>query len=167
MQQLIRRTRPQTTTGATPDATPTATAPARRLRVTSDRLQRLAEDRQAILEDLKLISDAEGAIDRAQQTIDASVARIEAKMRDHNLPVMDNGTLIAEIKETFTRQQRTLDPKKFRSKVTNAQFWDCIEVSVSKASAYLGDKELNSIADVVPAKSLGYSLKIKPLKAKK
>lgn len=111
-----------------------------------------------------MISESDEAIDRAVEAKEAAIARIEERMRLHKLPVIDNGKLIAELTETFTRQSRTIDPKKFRSKVTNTQFWDSIDVSVSKAKAFLGEKELNGISDVVPAKSLGYSVKVREMK---
>lgn len=156
--KLIRRVKPAPIVAV-------AQAPSK-LRVTSDRLKRLAADKQAILEDLKSISEADEAIDRAQSAKEVCLARIEERMREHNMTVTDNGKLIAEIVEGFTRQSRTIDPKKFRNKVGAADFWACIDVSVTRASRVLAEKELNGISDVVPAKSLGYSLKVREMKKK-
>lgn len=140
--------------------------PVVRLRHTSNRLEKLAEDRQTIMENLKLISDSDEAIDRAQIQKDAALAKIEELMKLHKINVQDNGEYIAELKETFTRQQRTIHPDKFRTKVTNKQFWASIEVSISKASELLGAKELDAISDVVPAQSQGVHLKVRELKTK-
>ena len=163
MQQLIRRSRP-TVKPATEAAPAQASAsPIRKLRLTSDKVARMQADRQAILEDLKLISESEAAIDRAQQAIEVAMARIEERMREHRMTTIDNGDRIAEMVEGFSRQQRTIDPKKYRSKVTNDQFWGSIEVSVTKAKQFLGEKELNGISEVVSAKSLGFKLKVREL----
>ena len=165
MQILVRRTRP-TVAATTTEAVAAKTAPARRLTPKSNRLDRLAQDREACLADLKLISESDEAIDRAIDAKEAAIARIEERMRLHKLPVIDNGKLIAELAESFTRQSRTIDPKKYRSKVTNAQFWESIDVSVAKAKGFLGEKELNGISEVVPAKSLGFSVKVREMKGK-
>lgn len=166
MQKVIVRARPRpATTTAAPQAA-TTQAPQRRLRVASDRLDRLARDRSTMLEQLKLISDSEAAIDAAQANIDAAHAKIEQLMRDHKMSTFDNGAVIAEILETFSRQSRKVDPKIFRSKVNADEFWQCVSVDVSKAEEIMGKRALNGIADVTPAKSTGYVLKIRPMKKK-
>jgi hypothetical protein len=167
MHHVIRR--PRATALVTPPTTQPhtpSTVRAPNLRVTSERAGRLAADRQAIMDDLKLISESDDAIDRAQAAKEAAIARIEERMRDHRLPTVDNGKLIAELSEHFTRQGITIDPRKFKAKVTNDQFWGSIKVSVTEARQLLGEKELLGISDVVPATSLGFSVKIRELKKK-
>lgn len=166
MQKVIVRARPRpaTTTAATQAAS--TPVPQRKLRLASDRLDRLARDRATMLEQLKLISDAEAAIDAAQANIDAAHAKVEELMRAHKMSTFDNGALIAEILETFSRQSRKVDPKIFRSKVTADEFWQCVSVDVTKAEEVMGKRALNGIADVTPAKSTGYVLKIRPMKKK-
>ncbi len=161
MQVLVRRVR-----AAPVVATKTTVAPSRRLRLTSDRLERLKEDREAIYEQLKSISECDEAIDRAMSLKEAALAKVEELMRENRIEVIDNGKLIAELAEGFTRQSRTIDPRKFRTKVTNDQFWGSIEVSVTKAKQFLGEKELNGISDVVPSQSTGFHLKVREFKTK-
>lgn len=162
MQKLVRRVRAAPIAPQASQPTPT-----RRLRMTSDRLERLAEDRQVILDNLKLISDCDEAIDRAQESKDVALAKVEALMRQHKMSTMDNGRLLAEISEVFTRQSRTIDPKKFRAQVTANVFWECTEISLTKAKQHLGEKEMNAISDIVPSRSTGFVLKVRELPKKK
>lgn len=168
MQKVVVRARPRpvAAVAAAPTATATTVAPQRRLRMASDRLDRLAADKQTMLEQLKLISDAHAAIESAQANIDTAHAKLEALMREHKMATFDNGALIAEIQEQFSRQKRTVDPKIFRSKVTADDFWKCVSVDITKAEQFMGARALNGIADVVPSKSTGHVLKIRELKRK-
>lgn len=169
MQKVIVRARPRTAPApatAAPAAFGAAEMPVRQIRRASNRLDRLAEAKQVMLTQLKLISDAGDAIDAAQANIDAAHAKIEELMREHRLPNFDNGDLIAELKEQFTRQSRKVDPKIFRSKVTADVFWECVSVDIAKAEQHMGQRALNGIADVTPAKSTGFVLKVRPLKRK-
>lgn len=168
MQKVIVRARPRPSVAA-PAAPTTAAAPAvpqRRLRMASDRLDRLARDREVMLAQLQLISNSEAAIDAAQANIDAANAKLEELMRTHKMTTFDDGALIAEIKEVFSRQSRKVDPKVFRSKVTADDFWKCVSVDISKAEEVMGSRALNGIADVTPAKSTGYVLKVRQMKKK-
>lgn len=123
--------------------------------------------REQITEQLKLISQAEHEIDKAQAIITEATAKINELMRQNNLQMHSNGVHSAVIEETFTRQSTHIDPKKFRAAVSADVFWDCIEVAVGKAREHMTSRELDKISDVVPAKSTGYRLKIKRLEVKR
>lgn len=151
---------------AQPQQTQTQVRTARRVGSAVVRDQERSKDRERILAALKSISEADAAIDRAQEAKDAALAQIEELMKLHKIPVIDDGRLLAEIAERYTRQSMTIDPKKFRNKVGAKDFWECIDVAVVKARRVLGEKELASISDVVPAKSTGFHLSVRELKRK-
>jgi hypothetical protein len=133
--------------------------------ITREIQARLAKEE--INQQLKLIANAEAAIDDAQEAIELAYLVIERKLRDSNLISHSNGVYLAEIVEQFTRQSRTVNPKKFRTQVTADVFWDSVSVDVGKALKHLSDKELTKIADVVPGKSTGHVLKVKKLEPKR
>lgn len=123
--------------------------------------------RTQINEQLKLIANAEHAIDEAQAAITAAHEKVDQLMRSVNLSEHTNGVHVATIEEQFSRQQRTIDPQKFRNAVPNEVFWKSLSISIEKAKDHLSDKEINRIATVVPGKSMGYTLKISRVKVKK
>ena len=123
--------------------------------------------RAQINEQLKLIANAEHAIDEAQAAINAAHERVDQLMRSVNLSEHTNGVHVATIEEQFSRQQRTIDPQKFRNSVPNDVFWKSLSISIEKAKDHLSDKEFNRIATVIPGKSMGYTLKINRVKVKK
>lgn len=137
-------------------------------RFTSSLSERKKEDaKETVLKNLKLISESFEAIDRAQAEIEAAREIIDATMRAHRLDVVENGKLLAEIVEKFTKQSRTVDPKKFRAKVHNDDFFKAISVTIAAAEQLLGEKELNEVCDVVRAKSLGHVLEIREIGKRK
>lgn len=137
------------------------------LRTTSRHVGEHATALEEIRAQLKLISESNAQIDSATANIDAATAKIDALMRRHRLDQVDNGSLIAEITEQFSKQSRTIDPKKFRAQVSLETFYACVTVSVTKAEENLSKRLVNEISDVVPSKSLGSTLKIKELGKKK
>lgn len=155
---------------AVPKAAPEA--PSRRLRLTSsntavDTALMVTRAKAAIEEQLKVISKSESDIDAAKEQIDKANKVIEAQLKLAGLTLHTDGAYLAEIIEQWTNQSRNVDPKKFRTKTTNEVFWACIEVSLTKAKAHMTEKELNEIADVVPAQFKGQVLKIKKLEPKR
>lgn len=116
---------------------------------------------------LKLISEAERKIDEATLEITQAYKIVEAQLKLAGLDAHSNGVLVASLVEKWTRQSRTIDPKKFRNKVANEVFWSSISVNLTKAGEHLTDKELTDMSDVVPGKSQGFSLEIKPVKVKR
>lgn len=116
---------------------------------------------QAVIDgQLKLISDAYDRIDAAHAEVVQAHKIIEAQLRLVNLEHHTDGVYYAELKEQWTRQTRDIDPKKYRTKVSNDAFWGSITVSVTKAGEFLTDREINEISDVVPGKMTGYALKV-------
>lgn len=159
MQILRRRLVPRATVATVADDKPVTT-------VRFAAVGRI-DARKKIDAQLKLIAEAERKIDDAQVQIARAHEDIEQLLRSAKLDSHTDGVRIAELIEKFTRQGRTIDPKKFKAKVTADVFWDSVEVSISKASKHLSEKELNSISDVVPSKSTGYHLVIREAKSKR
>lgn len=146
--------------------------PQRRLRVTSVnaavfREARAQEARTKIDAQLKLVSEAEAAIDAAHTKLEEAYKMIEAQMKLADLQVHSNGGYIAEIKEQWTNQTRDIDPKKFRNRVAAEVFWGSISVSVTKAKNFLSERELNDISDVKPGQLVGHVLKVKKIEPKR
>ena len=133
----------------------------------SDKSRMVAKAKQAIEEQLKLISKSEETIDAATEQIKQAYKVVEAQLKLADLTCHSYEDHVAEIVEQWTNQSRNIDPKKFRNKVTAEVFWDSIEVSLTKAKAHLTEKEINEIADVVPSQFKGKVLKIKKLGAVK
>lgn len=131
-----------------------------------DREQAVKRARARIDAQLKLVSEANDKIDSAQQEIAQAYKIIEAQLRLVNISEHDDGLYRARLREHFTRQQRTIDPKRYRNKVSNDAFWGSIEVSVTKAAEFLTDKEINDIADVKPGVSSGFKLEVDKIKRK-
>lgn len=115
---------------------------------------------------LKLIAEAEYAIDEAVARNNLAYAQIEAIMREHNIEEHSNGVHIALIEQVFSRQTRTIDPKKFKAAVASEDFWKAITVSITEASKILTEKELNTVSDVTPGKSQGFLFKCKRVERK-
>lgn len=174
---LIRRARPvaapaKSTT--TVEHAPLAPRPALRsappqgrLRTTSAHVREYGVAREEILALLKLISDSNAAIDAAKANADAAHDKIDALMRLHKIDSIDDGHLSAQLRETFSRQGRALDPKRFRAQVTQDVFFECVSVSLAKAQEHMGEKALNAICDITPATSLGVSLSITEIRRKR
>lgn len=140
--------------------------PVRRLRFTSadtaaTRATRANIAREEIDGLLKSIADCEYQIDEAVARNDLAYKRIEELLREHKLESHTNGVHLVSLIEQFSRQGRTIDPKKFKAHVASDDFWKAVTVSIGIAETLLTDKELSAITDVVPAKSLGYVFKCK------
>lgn len=164
---MILRTRPTPVQKAAAEVV----TPIRRLRLTSHNTAASRAALQAPLklqidEELKSIAKAERAIDEATVKIDASYAKIDSLMRSINLHEHTNGVHVAEIVEQWTKQQRVIDPMKFKNAVPNKLFWKAVSVNIAKAGDYLTEKEINDIADITPGKKTGDVLKIKRLPIK-
>jgi hypothetical protein len=109
----------------------------------------------------------EAQLDEVMSHINEEHATVEKLMRDNNLSYHTNGVYEPEIVETFSRQDRTIDPKKFKNAVADKDFWSCVSIPVGAAKKVLSEKELATISDVVPPKLLGYFYKCKKREAKK
>ena len=112
---------------------------------------------------LKSISQNDADIDAAWERNQRAYKEIERLLRAHNLLTHTDGAYIAQILENFTRQSRTIDPKKFKAKVGDDTFWKVVEVPIGKAEGLLTDKELAGVVDVVPGKSTGFVFSVKPV----
>ena len=123
--------------------------------------------RRDIERQLKLIADAERAIDDATIQIERSREDIERLLRLSGLESHTDGVRIASLIEQFTKQSRTIDPQKYRNAVAADVFWKTIDVSLTRAKEFITDKEIDAIADIVRAKSLGTKLVIKEVKRAK
>ena len=133
----------------------------------SDNHARTEKAKLEIERQLKLISESFEAIDKAQEIADRATKIIEAQLKLVNLKRHDDGVYAAELKEVYSRQSRTIDPKKFRAHVDAEVFWASIKVSVEQAKGSLTEKELNAMSDVVPSKMTGIVISIAKVDAKK
>lgn len=131
-----------------------------------EREQATKRAKAQIEKQLKLISDASDQIDSAHLQLEQAYKIIEAQLRLVNLDSHNDGVYVAALIQQWTKQQRTIDPKRYRAKVSNSAFWGSIEVSVSKAKEFLTDREINDIADVKPGVSTGFKLKVEKIKRK-
>lgn len=141
---------------------PSVSAAPRRMRVnaTTERndMQATREKLDALLQ---LIARKEAELDIVQADLDAAHKATEALMREAKLNVHSHGNLTALIEQTFSRQSRSIDPKKFRNAVSDAVFWSSIDVSVTKAARHMAPLELARIADTIPGKSTGFVFRLK------
>lgn len=160
-------------------ATPTATSTA----VTASRLVPLRRavhkntavamaaqdsDTRAQLNDvLQSIAIAEANVDAAVEKLSELHKQAEKLLRESRLTEHSNGAHVVALKETFSSQKTHLDPKRFKASVADADFWACIDVSITKAKSRLGEKEFFRIADVTPGKSNGVAFTIKAAKKPK
>lgn len=143
-------------------ARPAVAASPRRMRMAATAERAETQDVRAKLDGLlQLIATKEAALDIVQAELDAAHKATEALMREAKLNVHSHGNLTALIEQTFSRQSRSIDPKKFRNAVSDAVFWSSIDVSVTKASKHMAPLELARIADTVPGKSTGFVFKLK------
>lgn len=178
--QLMRRTRPATVPAkepapknGIPSTSPTAprllrpAGPIARKRVTSLESRKKEEAEKVVLAHLKLIADADDAIDRAVAEREAAMEVIEDTMRKNKLVYVQGARKFAELKEKFSRQSRVVDPKRYRAQVTQEDFFKSIKVNIEAASQFLGEKELNAVSDIKRAESLGVQLVVDDNKKKK
>lgn len=153
---ILRTVAPQKTQG-----------PVRRLQGPVISVAKEEAARSAVRGDLKSIAEIDAHIDMLVERRDAAIARIDEEMRAALLKTVAGSGLVAALNEKFTRQSRTIDPKKFRNKVTNEAFWGSISVSVQEAKKFLSERELDAVSDVVPAQSLGVVLTVSDAKKSK
>ena len=161
---LIRRQRPVAALVEVEQAPATPTRFRRARMVTS--ATKHAAARTALDISLKSIAEIEREIDDASERLALAHAEAEQHMRAANISEHSDGVYRATIEEKFTRQDTTIDPKKFKNAVADKDFWACCTIGVTKAQEVLGKKEIATIADVKPAKSLGHVFSVKPVKKK-
>ena len=117
-QEQVLVERPAPTQAVTHKGTTTA-----KLRTTSvdnaaTRLQTAERAKLAIEKELAAVALAEKEIEEAQAKIAQSHKVIEAQMRLGLLSHHNDGSYEASLVESFTRQQRNIDPKKFCELIT-------------------------------------------------
>lgn len=122
--------------------------------------------RAEIDHELQLLAKEEYALDQAAAALEARHQSLEAKLRGANLTEHSNGTYKIGIEESFSRQSTTIDAKKFKNAVSDRDFWAVVTVPVTKAKELLGQKEIDAIAEVERAKSLGFVFKLKKIERK-
>lgn len=125
-----------------------------------------ASAREEVNSLLQSVATVEATLDQAAAELEMLHKQIEEKMRSANINEHSDGHYKTAIEAAFSRQSRTIDPKKFRNAVGDAAFWGSIDVGVTKAKQYMSERELDAISEVVPPKSLGYVFKIKKIERK-
>ena len=169
--KAITRTRPTPQAVQAQEVKPAAT-PVRVLRVTTtnnaaERAAKTGEARATIDHYLAIVRENDRKIDEAVQSSASIYEAIEKIMRENNMTAHTNGVYETEIKEQFSRQGRTVDPKKFKANVASEDFWKAIKVSLEAAKTLMTEKELNAISDIVPATSMGHIFKIRTVEKKR
>ena len=160
MSRLIRRVPGTTPVATTESQVLIQKPPTRLLRFSSLKAQKTAEARRQAEKLLHLIAEKEQAIDEATDAISQAFAEIEALVREHKLGDVSAGTKTASIVEQMGRSSTHIDPKRFKAAVSDKDFWACVKVQVGEAEKVMSKKEFVQVADVTPAPSLGYVLKV-------
>ncbi len=167
---LIRRRIPVSVTPVPAPRPATVTRPARRIRVVRNnaatRAQQAQEARETVNEHLKLISELDNQLDDLMVRLNAEHAEVERILRGAKIEKHSDGKYTASIEQVVSRQSRTVDPKRFKAAVADADFWGCVSVSVTKAEKVLSERELNEISRIEPGKVTGYAFKLKRLEQK-
>lgn len=175
---LVRRAMPKSVTGSTVPAPVESEVLVNITKLTSrrrpalagsasDNFSRVGKAKEEIEKQLKLISNSYEEIDQAQANVEKAFKVVEALLRLVNLKEHSDGVYKAALEEVWTRQSRTIDPKKFKTRVANDVFWASIRVNLEQAKQHLSEKELMSISDTVPSKATGIQLKIAKIKIRK
>lgn len=88
-------------------------------------------------------------------------------MKKYGLTTLEAATSVANVTIPPGRSQTKISAVKLREVLSDdKQYNDCIEVSVTKAKKYLGEKEILAIADIIPAVPGKPVLKVTPRKQK-
>lgn len=119
-----------------------------------------------INEQLQLIAQCEDTIDTASARLDEAHATLSKLMSEAGTTAYTNGKHVAEFVDTMSRASTTIDPKRFKANVADADFWKCISVSVTEARKVMTERELGQISKVEPAKKTGTKLKVERVKVK-
>lgn len=119
-----------------------------------------------INEQLQLIAQCETEIDEASAKLSQAHAKLSELMTASATTSYTNGKYVAEFVDTMSRASTTIDPKRFKANVADADFWKCISVSVTEARKVMTDKEISQIAKVESAKKTGTALKVTQVKTK-
>lgn len=122
---------------------------------------------EEIDDQLKSVAILEAELDKVHAKLTEHHATIEAMMRENRISEHSDGKYVVAVKESFSRQSITIDPKKFKANVPDKAFWDSITVGVTKAREHIGEKELMRISDVVAGKSTGFVFSLSSVDKKK
>lgn len=133
----------------------------------AERMRIAAQAKKAIELNLNLIANADAAIDDAVARREQACKIIEAQLKLAGLEFHSDGSYLAQIKEQWSNQSTTIDPKKFKAKVPNDVFWACIDVRIGKAKQMLSTKEFNEVTSVTAGTLLGRRLEVKKMEPKK
>lgn len=111
-------------------------------------------------EKLNSLAKAEASLLAAKATYDKLQEELLHAMQAAGQKEVKSGVYTATIVTPQGRSTRTIDVKKFQKKVTPADFYACISVSVTEAKKVLAEKDLNAISTTVEGKQGEETLKI-------
>lgn len=148
-------------------ATP-AQAPTRRLNLSSaartagptEKAKQEAA-RASIREALQAMATNNAKLDKIVDENAKLTEQIAALMADSGVSLVLWSGLIAEYAERFGRPSREVNPKQFKAKVADKDFWAAVKIPVGAAEKLLSAAELNKIVTTTPAASLGKSISIR------
>lgn len=105
-----------------------------------------------LTEKLNSLAKAEAEAARAVARYKELQEEMLKDMKAAGVASVVSGPNTAEIVRPSGRSSRTIDVKKFQRKVSAADFYACISVSVTEAKKVLSEKDLNSISTVTEGK---------------
>ena len=121
----------------------------------SDTLNRLRDELHSI---------ANARIELAAKTAELSGREraLFLDMKESHIGLVDTELATAEVVTPVGRVVNVIDPKKFQEAVPSLQdFWDCVTVSITKAKAVLGEREIERISTSTPGATKPPELVIK------
>lgn len=124
--------------------------------------------------DMSGLKDRVEAIQRLQNEIDCKSAEAEdlkaalaTDMKKYGLTTLEAATSVAKVITPTGRSQTKISVAKLRAVLTDdKEYNDCLDVSVTRVKKYLGEKEILSIATIIPAAAGKPVLKVLPRKGK-
>lgn len=132
------------------------------------RVRRDAATLSANVGKMKVMQDVLQSISKFQQQVDILNSEIAEKekvlfslMEKGKVDLVDCFLATAAITQSAGKATNLIDPKAFKKKVDEKDFFNCISVSVTKAKEVLGQKELDSITTTIPGKLGERKLSIK------
>lgn len=138
---------------------------ARRLRTAPAPVDHAAIDAE-LSELLQSIAQADSQIDSLVEQRDTATERIKTLMETHKRTGHLAHGYKATLAESYSRESTEIDPKQFKARVGDTDFWKTVRVNVTDARTVLSEREIGEISKTTPKKYQGMKLKVEQLKTK-
>lgn len=116
---------------------------------------------KVMIEVLQSISNLQQQAEKLNQEIAEHEKILFGLMDRGKVDTVESLSAVAAITQSAGKATNLIDPKAFKKKVDEKDFFNCISVSVTKAKEVLGQKELDSITTTIPGKLGERKLSIK------